>query len=534
MIFNRVKIIFGATVLGVSLLLTGCHGSKQMAKFEIPESFDEDKNIEISFWAKNDTNKAQTQVYYKAISDFEKCYPNIKVNMKLYTDYGRIYNDVITNIATKTTPDVCITYPDHILTYMQGNNVVVNLDDLLDNPEYGLGGSKVKFDSPSLNQIVPEYLEECRLDGSIYGLPYMRSTEACYINKNMLNALGYEVPDILTWDFVWEVAEKATETDSNGNYLINGQKIMIPFIYKSTDNMMIQQLYQKNAPYINEDGTVGLFNDTTKELLEDVAVHTKSGAFSTFKISSYPGNFLNAGQCVIAIDSTAGATWMGATAPLSDIPADKFIDFETVVRPVPQYDIGNHKMISQGPSLCLFNKEDPDKVMASWLFMQYLLTNDVQIGYSKTEGYVPVTTKARESKEYTEYLNASGSDDNEYYQVKIDATKMLLDNVEHTFVVSPSNGSASVRDAAGYLIENTAKSVRRKANIDDAYYDKLFADTNSLYRLDQIKGAVSGTQNNDLGRLPKESGALIAIIIIAWMLIIVYCVWNFYKNKNLE
>ena len=54
-------------------------------------------------------------------------YPNITVNLRLYTDYGKIYNDVITNIATNTTPNVCITYPDHIATYLTGTNVVVPL-----------------------------------------------------------------------------------------------------------------------------------------------------------------------------------------------------------------------------------------------------------------------------------------------------------------------------------------------------------------------------------------------------------------------
>ena len=106
----------------------------------------------------------------------------------------------------------------------------------------------------------------------------------------------------------------------------------------------------------------------------------ESGAFSTFKISSYPANFLNAGQCVFAIDSTAGATWMGADAPLSDISEDAFVDFETAVRMVPQYDPEHPQMISQGPSICVFNKADPQEVLASWLFAQYLLTDEVQIG----------------------------------------------------------------------------------------------------------------------------------------------------------
>ena len=109
-----------------------------------------------------------------------------------------------------------------------------------------------------------------------------------------------------------------------------------------------------------------------------------------------------------AVDSTAGATWMGSSAPLSDIHENDIVNFETVVRPIPQYDTSDPKMISQGPSICIFNKDDPQEVMASWLFAQYMLTNDVQIAYSSTEGYVPVTTKAQESSQYKDYLARAG------------------------------------------------------------------------------------------------------------------------------
>ena len=81
-----------------ALILTGCHGSKDSTAFAVPEEFDETRNYEITFWAKNDTNKTQVDIYDKAVADFEKLYPNIHVTVRYYTDYGRIYNDVITNI----------------------------------------------------------------------------------------------------------------------------------------------------------------------------------------------------------------------------------------------------------------------------------------------------------------------------------------------------------------------------------------------------------------------------------------------------
>ena len=502
--------------------LTSCHGRRTSEAFSVPEAFDENREYEITFWAKNDTNKAQTLIYDKAARDFEALYPNVKVNIRLYTDYGKIYNDVITNIKTKTTPNVCVTYPDHIATYLTGQNVVVPLDSLIADERYGLGGSELRFDGPRADEVVPEYLEECRIGGTAYALPYMRSTEACYINKTFVEKLGYEVPDVLTWDWIWEVSDKAAEKDADGVYALNGQKVLIPFIYKSTDNMMIQMLRQKGAPYSTPDGDILLFGQETQHLLLEVAEHVRKGAFSTFKISGYPANFLNAGQCVFGIDSTAGSTWMGSSAPLLDISPDRLVRFETAVRPVPQFDPEHPQMISQGPSVCVFNKDDPGEVLASWLFAQFLLTDGVQIAYSKTEGYVPVTEKARGSAEYLDYLARAGEDANEHYSVKMDAVKLLLEHTKDTFVTPVFNGSASLRDAAGDLIENVTKSVRRKQPVDEGTVAKLYGDMTSLYRLEK----------KDAGPLPAESVALLCALGGAWVLISAYALREYLRARR--
>ncbi len=468
-------------------LLQGCHGIKRMDPFVIPESFDTDRQYEITFWAKNDTNVTQTKIYNEAIRSFEALYPNIKVTLKLYTDYNKIYTDIISNIATRTTPNVCITYPDHIATYLSGDNTVVPLDDLFRDPAYGLGGSALRFDGPTEEEIVPKFLDECVVKGQHYAIPYMRSTEACYINKTYVERLGYTLPEVLTWDFVFEVAEAAMEKDENGFFKVNGQKVLIPFIYKSTDNMMISMLKQKQADYSTAEGDILLFNDTTRSLLDMIAPHAASRAFSTFQISGYPANYLNAGQCIFAIDSTAGATWMGSDAPLCDISEDKLVDFETAVMTIPQFTPDDPYMISQGPSVCIFNKDDPQEVMASWLFAQYLLTNQVQIAYAGTEGYVPVTLKAMQDEAYLDYLARAGEDNDHYYDIKIQASKMMIDNIDRTFVTPVFNGSTSLRNAAGQLVENLTKSMRRGETLSNAYYDKLFQDITALYRLNQIK-----------------------------------------------
>ena len=538
------------------LSLTACHGRLASESGEkpaeisfegespVPERFDESKKIEISFWAKNDTNKTQIAIYQQAIDSFQALYPNVSVKLRLYTDYGRIYNDVITNINTNTTPNVCISYPDHIATYLTGENVVLPLDAWFVDPAYGLGGSELKFDSPRADEIIPEFLAECVLEGEHYAIPYMRSTEACYVNKTFVEKLGYELPEVLTWDFVWEVSEKAMEKNADGTFKINGQQVMIPFIYKSTDNMMIQMLRQRGAGYSTADGTVLLFNDTTKELLYTIAEHARSRAFSTFKISSYPANFLNAGQCIFAVDSTAGATWIGSDAPLVDIPPDQVVDFETAVLPVPQFDTEHPVMISQGPSLCVFQKDDPQEVLASWLFAQYLLTNDVQIAYAETEGYVPVTSKAQNDPGYQDYLSRCGEDKNEHYDIKIQASELLMANTGNTFTTPVFNGSASVRDAAGQLIENVTKAVRRKTTVDEDYMKQLYDEVIALYRLnkvsfeqpaeDQTEASVPQKGAEELGPLPGASVALLSTLAAVWLLIGLFALRGLIKKKQGE
>ncbi len=512
------------------LSFAGCHGAVEKNVFAIPDAFDENQPYEITFWAKNDTNLTQVAIYQQTIEAFQKIYPNITVNLRLYTDYGKIYNDVITNIATDTTPNVCITYPDHIATYLTGEGTVVPLDDLLNDKAYGLGGSAVRFDAPRADEIVPQFLSECYVNGGCYALPFMRSTEVCYVNKTYVEKLGYTLPDMLTWDFIFAVSEAAMAKGADGSFLVNGQKVMIPFIYKSTDNMMITMLRQCGGEYSTAAGEIRIFNDTTKELLYTVAEHAGTRAFSTFKISSYPANFLNAGQCIFAIDSTAGATWMGSDAPLVDISEDALVDFETVVLPIPQFDTEHPQMISQGPSVCIFNKEDPGEVLASWLFTQYLLTNDVQIAYSQTEGYVPVTLKAQNSAEYQDYLSREGEDNDFYYEIKLQAAKLLLAHTEDTFVTPVFNGSASLRDAAGQLVENVTKSMRRKETVDEAYMEKMFADVTALYRLDQI--TADGSGKIPLGKLPTASVILLSALGGTWICLSGYYLADMVKKRK--
>ncbi|MBQ1469152.1 MAG: ABC transporter substrate-binding protein, partial [Solobacterium sp.] len=96
------------------------------------------------------------------------------------------------------------------------------------------------------------------------------------------------------------------------------------------------------------------------------------------------------------------------------------------------------------------------------------------------------------------------------------------------FVTPVFNGSTSLRDASGQMIEDVTKSIKRKQTVDDAYIDKLFEDVTSLYRLDQIS---TSTGKRDLGPLPATVKALLYTLGITWILIIIYVLRERFKKK---
>ncbi|MBO7515734.1 MAG: ABC transporter substrate-binding protein, partial [Lachnospiraceae bacterium] len=157
------------------------------------------------------------------------------------------------------------------------------------------------------------------------------------------------------------------------------------------------------------------------------------------------------------------------------------------------------------------------------------------------EGYIPVTSKAHETAEYQDYLSHAGQD-TLHYDVKIKAAKLLLANIDNTFVTPVFNGSASLRDAAGTLIEEVTKSTRRKAVIDEAYMEKLYKDVTALYRLDQLRpqtgvepeegGDAANASAQSMAPLPGAAKTLIVVLITSWVLMGAFVAWKTVKKKG--
>ena len=66
--------------------------------------------------------------------------------------------------------------------------------------------------------------------------------------------------------------------------------------------------------------------------------------------------------------------------------------------------------------------------------------------------------------------------------------------------------------------------------MDEGYFDKLYRDVNSLFRLDQKK--MSASEKSDLGPFPAAAIVLMVSLCVVWILIGLYVLIGILKKKR--
>ena len=190
-----------------------------------------------------------------------------------------------------------------------------------------------------------------------------------------------------------------------------------------------------------------------------------TSALFTGESSSSANSTVEAGtRCYMCIGSTGGATYQQPTS------TNGVYEFEVGITSIPQVNPEQPKVISQGPSVTIFKKSNPQEVVATWLFAKYLTTNvDFQARMSMTNGYAPVIKSVTENEIYANFLASASTENIQAYAVKVALEQ------EKAYYVSPAfNGSSVARDEVGLLIQ---KCFTLEAADIDAAIKKAFEES---------------------------------------------------------
>ena len=442
------KKIVLAMILLVALLfncvaLASCGNRNQaLGDFVVPENGYDGSEVTIKFYHTMGQNLKP--VLESTIAAFNELYPNIHIEEEAVGGYDDVRDQIKTEITVGNQPHIAYCYPDHVALYNLAK-AVVTLDDLIaseivvnraDGSTEPLGLTQTQIDD-----FIKGYYDEGKQfgDDKMYTMPLSKSTEVLYYNKTFFDQHDLTVPT--TWDEMETVLKQIKAIDPS----------CTPLGYDSEANWFITMCEQQGSAYTSATGDHFLFaNDENYAFVERFAAWHREGLVTTKEISGGYTSALFTNQeeggtrSYMSIGSSAGATKQRPTKVNNEYP------FDVGIATIPQVDPANPKVISQGPSVCIFKKANPQEVVASWLFVKYMITSPAFLAqFSMASGYVPPIKSIINEPKYKAFLDSANGGDG----IAALAAKICMEQ-EHAYYTSPAfNGSSTARDQVGLLIQ---------------------------------------------------------------------------------
>ncbi len=485
-------------VAGNTLALTSCGGANDLVTGDVKAVAYDGSKTTVTFY--HSMGSALTEILGDAIDSFQELYPNITVNQKYGGNYPALRDMITKEIYAGTAPSLAYCYPDHVAVY-QDAKVVLPLDGYIDH------ASTVKLADGSSEQFgltqaqkddyVPFYYEEGKMYGDkdgdgkdeMYTLPMLKSTEVLFYNKTEFDKNGWEVPT--TWDEMETLCEKIIQEKGKNN--------CIPLGYDSGANWLITMAEQMQSGYTtNQKGNYFTFdNENNHAIIDRFRGWYQKGYVTTEEIyGSYTSDLFtktegDGKRSYMCIGSSGGTTYQrgalledGKTYPfevgVARLP-QVAKEGETVTRADGTTFTYENKMISQGPSICLFKKADDQERAAAWLFAKYLTTTmEYQSRFSMKNGYTCVIQSvATQDPVYKDFL-AQANGGSHLQALSVEKT---LEFKNYYFVSPAFPGSSTARDEMEILLKDCFREKTKSGETSLQMIARLFeTKQNSLKR----------------------------------------------------
>ena len=438
--------------------------------------------VEISFWHTfgqtiQDNLKPQILKFQELVKKNEGV--DVTVNLVPESNYDTIKEDISKGIEAGqgNIPTIAVAYPDHAADYIEaeGNQpgkFLVNLNDYINNKDYGLGTEAYLGDAEgdSIDDFIPSYIEggqKFTREGQ-YTMPYMKSTEAMLYNYDaVVKVLAHYKPefqgaenaikdymDNLDWAEFMELCRQVATYKSEIN-----PALKVAAFYDSDSNMFISQLYQSSIGYASivdngqgkkvghidfadgenrtkAEAMVSNLRELYNESVNGIHLFTTKGVFSTYGSDSFKNV-----ESVFTIGSTGGSGYSITSA------------FKLGVCKVPPMVKNNPLYVTQGPDLCIFNNptlsENANKLrtLYAWKLMKYLTNseNNCKICLLGSEGYLPVRQSSYEEDLYLEFLESG--------EAQATIAELVTDKIDGKYFNAPCfPGSAALREECKGII----------------------------------------------------------------------------------
>lgn len=300
----------------------------------------------------------------------------ITVNAVDQGNYSDLEDALNAAIQSGDLPDLVTGYTNAMANWYAVDSVV-DLGPYINDSYFGLSDEELSaFYEGSINGGVAP-------DGSVFAFPISQSENVLFYNSGWAKELGFDNPPANYTEFKEQAcaAAAANNADDNpdndgtgGLVLYAGASNVASFVFANGGNM-------QNA--------AGDGYDFTDQTVVDAANFMKEmwDEGCAYPTESYPNPEFATRKALFTMSSTAGLPYQVAAFDAEDAIKDDW-----TIAPFPGKD-GGQSVDLFGQYVAIANT-NPERMMATWVFIKYLTSPEVQAKWIEGSAYYPVRSDA--------------------------------------------------------------------------------------------------------------------------------------------
>jgi ABC-type glycerol-3-phosphate transport system substrate-binding protein len=284
--------------------------------------------------------------------------------------YSNVEDAMNAAIQSGDLPDALVGYPIALANWY-AVDVLVDFNLYIDDPILGLTQEeKADFYAAAINAAVMP-------DGARVGFPISQSGNVLFYNKTWAQDLGFDAAPTTFEEFKEQACAAAAANNADDNPDNDGTGGLV--LYVGASNVM-SWVFAFGGDVLTQDRTGYAFNTP---VVQDVAARLKElwDEGCAFPTESYPNPEFASRQALFTMSSTAGIPYQ--IAAFEDEGATKD---EWGLVPFPGYDQAAVNAFGQNIAIV---KTTPEKNLATWLFVKYFTSPEVQATWIRSSAYYP-------------------------------------------------------------------------------------------------------------------------------------------------
>ncbi|WP_245534722.1 extracellular solute-binding protein [Treponema primitia] len=241
-----------------------------------------------------------------------------------------------------------------------------------------------QFSADEISRYVSDFVQEGTIDGRLYLLPILKSTEVLYLNKTIFDRFAAEVPGISleqleTFEGIIQAAEKYYQWSE-------GKTFYFPDLLFNYTMIGMEQM----GEHFVQNRKLRLNSTAFQRIWDNYYESTVWGYAAIF--NSF-GNYLAmTGEVACVTGTSAAAIYYPDSITYKDNTKE---GAEFIVLPFPVFKGGEKVAAQRGAGMCVI-KSTPAKEYAAGVFLKWFTAPAQNLRLTASTGYMPVTKQAFE------------------------------------------------------------------------------------------------------------------------------------------